>query len=1086
MTNLYLPNSSTICSALLRRKYASRFINNQEIAEDEVLITQRKSQLSLPTYYIYLSSTNDSNIYLKIKARICSSGKQKIEMFILKCSNLLLLILAACQLFRSTSCSQFYPNVNSANLRRREMPFGNPNPNYGNRDAHDGYGPSTGGGTKGSNVPGQGATTYPGTIGFSKENAVNSPGGVSNGGTLPGGILPGSANGIPGSPQPVANSGTIPPGIVKSGPGNLGTSPVTPILGSTPQGASFNASGAGLPINQENLSKTIVGNGTSTGSGGGKVGPANPSNDSNAAAPNGGSGLVTSSKSQNGGGMPIGGIQPGASALAGSTGLGPAASPQEATPGSSAGTPGSLTGGRLPGINTNSLTGSIPNVGGGLSGAQELPVNAQGALGGINGHPGVGSVLSTQDSDGTLRGLQNIPGAGGQGNLNGIFAGGQAPFVDPSGINPGGPKGPSPGPSSGVLTGQGTPNNLNGPKGPIPTPGGSTGLLNNLPVLGGQGASGSPNGISGSLSSLLGGQAAGPILGGSGREQGSNGLLGSVSGLTGGLAGGISPPRGSLGNIPVVSSLLGGSSGPGRNAAGAGLLTGDQGLGINLNGLGGSVSGLTGGLRSLPIVGGQGQNNNLPLGGGGLPLNPGRIGSQLGGSVSGLTGGLSSLPIVGGQGQNINLPLGGGGPPGGIGSQLGGSVSGLTGGLSSLPIVGGQGQNINLPLGGGGSPGGIGSQYNGHNVHRPAGDGYGPALRKRSDTGLPVTDIPSFGDGDDSTDSSFESFGFSPPQDFGSNSGAFNSQGGSDDSVNFPNLGDQGSNGIGGLIASLPVAGSILGGNGETAPDGQSGLLNNLPVVNSIFRGNQGGIIRRGVSDGLGNLPVVGAALGDGGVGGIVNGLPVVGPLANGNGPAGQASSGGLLNGGSVLGGNGEPNSDGVGGLVNGLPVIGGPGDIVNGIGLNRLLGRSALHDPRSYQGDNDAYSDTGDQEAAQDDEYNLPNPFTAREGQRGRYDNRYGSDRSGPSMRHYLANSYKHGGSKPTSDQEPDNSDNTYAKRGVSGFLGNQNDQPTDQSSSPANPQLDTQTSSQSASETNDEATSQSGGVLAWLGNIL
>jgi hypothetical protein len=61
---------------------------------------------------------------------------------------------------------------------------------------------------------------------------------------------------------------------------------------------------------------------------------------------------------------------------------------------------------------------------------------------------------------------------------------------------------------------------------------------------------------------------------------------------------------------------------------------------------------------------------------------------------------------------------------------------------------------------------------------------------------------------------------------------------------------------------------------------------------------------------------------------------------------------------------------------------------------------------------------------------FTSPNSAATRDGQRGRFDSRYGSDRSGPSMRHFLANSYKHGGGKPSSDQASDNSDNMYQKR--------------------------------------------------------
>ncbi|KAA1090448.1 hypothetical protein PGT21_001502 [Puccinia graminis f. sp. tritici] len=130
-------------------------------------------------------------------------------MLKLKLSNLLIVVIAACQLFRSASCNQFHKNFKSQNLRRREVPFGNPNSNYANRNANDGYGPSTGRGNKVNNVPGQaGGAKSPGSSGPVPigGNVVNAP---NLGGILPG-SAPGVANGgIGGSLPGVTNSGGI-------------------------------------------------------------------------------------------------------------------------------------------------------------------------------------------------------------------------------------------------------------------------------------------------------------------------------------------------------------------------------------------------------------------------------------------------------------------------------------------------------------------------------------------------------------------------------------------------------------------------------------------------------------------------------------------------------------------------------------------------------------------------------------------------------------------------------------------------------------------------------------------------------------
>jgi hypothetical protein len=201
----------------------------------------------------------------------------------------------------------------------------------------------------------------------------------------------------------------------------------------------------------------------------------------------------------------------------------------------------------------------------------------------------------------------------------------------------------------------------------------------------------------------------------------------------------------------------------------------------------------------------------------------------------------------------------------------------------------------------------------------------------------------------------------------------------SDGLVNVPVAGPAlGDGGVGGIVNNL--VGSTGNVNSQAGLVGTGGLLNGLLGGGG---GGSGGLLRRGATDGLVGIPVAGPAFSDGSLSGIVNDLPAGGALGNANDQAGPVGAVGLLNGllgsgdavsGQPVVGSDPSGTDQVrtdGGLTNGLPTLGGEGVNTNGIGLNRLLGRSALHASRSYQGGGDAYSSNiGDEELNRDDGY--------------------------------------------------------------------------------------------------------------------
>ncbi|KAA1090445.1 hypothetical protein PGT21_001413 [Puccinia graminis f. sp. tritici] len=544
-----------------------------------------------------------------------------------------------------------------------------------------------------------------------------------------------------------------------------------------------------------------------------------------------------------------------------------------------------------------------------------------------------------------------------------------------------------------------------------------------------------------------------------GNQQVSNAAGGLFSGLpvagpilTGNGQAGLDGQGGLLSNLPVVDSLFRGNQG--------GLMRRQETDG--LIGIVNNLVGSTGNVNSQAgLVDTGGLLNGLLGGGGGAP----------GGLLRrGATDGLVNVPVVG-------QALGDDGV-GGIVNNLVGSTGNTN---NQAGLVGTGGLLNGLLGGGGGAPGGL--------LRRGATDGLvnvpvvGPALGDDGVGGIVNNLVGSTGN-TDSQAGLVDTGGLLN----GLLGGGGGTPGGllrrevSDGLVNVPVAGPAlGEDGVGGIVNNL------VGSTGNT--NNQAGLVGTGGLLNGLLGGGgvaPGGLLRREATDGLVNLPVAGPALGDGRLNGIVDGLPADGLLGNANGQAGVGLLNGLLGSGDAVSGQPVVGSDASdsdqvravgsgGGLTNRLPVLGGEGVNTNGIGLNRLLGRRALHASRAYQSGDDAYSsDMGDQDLSQDDGY--------KEGQLGRYDSRYGSDRSGPSIRHFLANSYKHGGVKPSSDQAPDNSDSMYQKRSMFGFLGNQNDQVADQSNSPANPQPESQPGPQST-DTNPDSTAQSGGVLSWLG---
>lgn len=90
-------------------------------------------------------------------------------------------------------------------------------------------------------------------------------------------------------------------------------------------------------------------------------------------------------------------------------------------------------------------------------------------------------------------------------------------------------------------------------------------------------------------------------------------------------------------------------------------------------------------------------------------------------------------------------------------------------------------------------------------------------------------------------------------------------------------------------------------------------LLQGIPVVGPILDGILGGLLNGGSGGLLSSLPLVGSILGGGGgggglLGGLLGGIPIVGGLLGGS----SGSGGNLISGLPILGG-----------LLNGLPLVG-------------------------------------------------------------------------------------------------------------------------------------------------------------------
>lgn len=150
-----------------------------------------------------------------------------------------------------------------------------------------------------------------------------------------------------------------------------------------------------------------------------------------------------------------------------------------------------------------------------------------------------------------------------------------------------------------------------------------------------------------------------------------------------------------------------------------------------------------------------------------------------------------------------------------------------------------------------------------------------------------------------------------------------------------------------GVLNGLPLVGGLVGNVG--------GTVNGLPVVGGLVGGlTGGGGASGGLSGTLNGLPLVGGLTGgltgDGGLSGTLNGLPIVGGLTGGL----TGGLGGTINGHPVVGGL----VGGLGGTVNGLPVVGGlVGGLTNGGAINLgadplgAAGSAATHNIPNAQG---------------------------------------------------------------------------------------------------------------------------------------